>query len=267
MAKRSRTWNESVYRRYLRERRGVGSGKEYTPWIMIQDFPSTGMVSRVKGVTTGRIHHFMSNNELYLFYLLDWSDNVLDIREQFPLLDLEQAINIAEKAQIRYPYDNKSGFPYVLTSDFLIETENGFTAISVKEANELKKLRIREKLEIERRYWKERNVKWQIITEKEINTIKAKNIEWLSQAKELDCFGFSDELQSACTKYFMARFSGQQSSIGDLICEVERHFNLSAGMGLNIYKHLAYWKQINVDAGKIINYSDFGRRNAILAAV
>ena len=160
MAKHRRTWNNATLNKYLREGRGQGIGANYNPWIQIQDFPSLGMVSRVSGTTTGRIHHLMSNLELSLFYLLDWSDDVRDIREQYPLVDINQAIDIAEKADIRYPYDQKSGFPYVLTSDFYIETKQDAMVISVKSSSELGKPRVREKLEIERRYWTMRGIEW-----------------------------------------------------------------------------------------------------------
>ena len=123
MSRNRRAWNQSIYNKYLREGRGQGIGTDYDSWIHVQDFPSLGMVSRVSGTTTGRIHHLMSNLELSVFYLLDWSDNVLDIREQYPLLDLAQAVEIAERANIKYPYDPESGFPYVLTSDFYLETK------------------------------------------------------------------------------------------------------------------------------------------------
>lgn len=52
---------------------------DYEPWIRIYDFPFRGIVSRVKGRTTGRVHHFMSNLELEYFYLLDWSDKTIDM--------------------------------------------------------------------------------------------------------------------------------------------------------------------------------------------
>lgn len=177
MAKHRRTWNPTVFDKYCREGRGQGYGADYIPWIRIQDFPSLGMVSRVSGTTTGRVHHLMSNLELSLFYLLDWSDDVLDIREQYPLIDLAKAIEITEDARIRYPYDTKSGFPYVLTSDFFLETKQGMMVISGKPSSELGKLRVREKLEIERRYWTSQGVEWRIMTENEINTTKARSIE------------------------------------------------------------------------------------------
>ncbi|MCL2816094.1 MAG: TnsA endonuclease N-terminal domain-containing protein [Oscillospiraceae bacterium] len=248
MAKHRRVWNSSVYERYVREGRGQGVGADYKPWIVIQDFASKGMVSRVVGTTTGRVHHLMSNLEMQLFYLLDWSDGVTDIREQYPLSDLSEAINIAENKRIRYPYDSKSGFPYVMTSDFYIDTQQGASVLSVKPSSELLKPRVREKLEIEHRYWSERGVTWCIITEHEINRTKATNIEWLAQAKDLGVFGLSESMQNACIEYFLANYSNIRYSLSRLFTEIERLFNLVSGMGLNIFKHLAYWKRIAFNA-------------------
>ena len=253
MAKRTRRWNEAVYRRYLREGRGQGSGASYNPWITIHDFPSLGMASRVSGQTTGRIYHLMSNLESNLFYILDWADEVTDIREQFPLSDLNRAIEIAEKALIRYPYDAVSGFPYVLTSDFYIETHQGAMAIAVKPSSELSKPRVREKLEIERRYWIEREVRWCVMTEREINMVKARNIEWLSQAKDLLQLGLGKELQSATEDFFMSHYVSQSHNLKSLFSQVEKRFGLTNGMGLNIYKYLIYHKNIEVDVEQPIH--------------
>jgi hypothetical protein len=215
------------------------------------------MVSRVKGTKTGRVHHFMSNLEMMYFYQLDWSDEVLDIREQFPLIDLCSVVEIAEKAHIRYPYDSKSGFPYVMTSDFVIDTVNGPSVIAIKPSADLSKPRVREKLEIERRYWSRQNIKWHIVTENQINRIKAKNIEWLSQAKDLSQFGLSIEEQEICIAYFMTYYSEEMASLGGLICDIERDMHLLPGIGLNIYKHLAYWKRIAFDVRNEVDHSIF----------
>ena len=259
MAKRRRVWNSATYSKYVREGRGQGIGANYKPWIMIQDFASIGMVSRVAGTTTGRVHHLMSNLETQLFYLLDWSDDVTDIREQYPLSDLPEAISIAEREHIRYPYDSKSGFPYVMTSDFYIETRQGASVLSVKPSSELGKQRVREKLEIERRYWTRREVSWGIVTEHEINRTKAANIEWLAQAKDLSVFGLSESMQDACIEYFLANYLHDRSSLPRLLTELERLFSLSAGMGLNIIKYLAYWKRITFNADEKFSLTGFDR--------
>jgi hypothetical protein len=257
MAKYSRTWNENVYRRYIREGRGQGTGADYKPWLTVRDFPSLGVVSRVKGHTTGRVYHLMSTNETNLFYCLDWSDNVLDIREQYPLSDLSEAIGTAERAGIRYPYDSKSGFPYVMTSDFYVETTSGAVVLSVKPSSELEKPRVLEKLEIERRYWAMRNVRWELVTELEISRVKARNIEWLSQASDLSVFGLCEAQQVCCTDFFMDQFITAPNDAAGLFRELEQRFGLSDGMGLNIYKHLAYHKRIDIDVSRPIDFAAF----------
>jgi len=266
MAKYSRTWNENVYRRYVREGRGQGAGAAYKPWLTVRDFPSLGVVSRVKGQTTGRVYHLMSTNETNLFYLLDWSDSVLDIREQYPLSDLADAVGIAERAQIRYPYDNKSGFPYVMTSDFYVYTTSGAVVLSVKPASELDKPRVLEKLEVERRYWKARDVKWELVTEREINRTKARNIEWLSQAGDLSQFGLCAAQQMVCIDFFMLRYISEVSGISGLFRELEQQFSFPCGMGLNIYKHLAYHKRIDVDVSRPTDIAAFVNTSVQLTA-
>ena len=257
MAKHRRRWNASVYQRYLREGRGQGVGAAYTTWIRIQDFSSKGMVSRVKGIKTGRVHHFLSNLEMMFFYLLDWSDEVQDIREQYPLIDLNNAVEIAERAQIRYPYDTESGFPYVMTSDFFISTISGPSVVAVKTSDELSNPRTREKLEIERRYWNSQNIRWRIVTENQINKTKAKNIEWLSQASNLSRFGISDENQEIYIACFMVRYADGSYPLGNIVYSIEKDFNLMPGMGLNIYKHLAYWKRVDFNLNDEVDCSLF----------
>ena len=58
MAKRNNNWTMAKYRRFLNENRGMGELASYKPWLCIQDFPSKGRVSRIKGWKTNRIHHF-----------------------------------------------------------------------------------------------------------------------------------------------------------------------------------------------------------------
>ena len=252
MSKRSRTWNEVKYRKYLAEGRGQGTLAEYKPWVQIQDFPSKGVVSRVKGLKTGRVHHLMSNLELSFFYLLDWSDKSSDIREQFPLIDISDAIDIADRCGIRYPYDNISGFPYVLTTDFLVTTDNGLVARSVKPSVELSRPRVREKLEIERRYWQKRGVDWRIVTENEIPRIKVRNIEWLLSGCNFSDIVTDGEKARDCEEYFINLYDDGNCTVVAVIQHVEILYGLSAGAGMALFKMLIRQKRIPIDLNKEI---------------
>jgi chorismate synthase len=144
-----------------------------------------------------------------------------------------------------------------MTSDFFITTINGPSIIEVKASDELSNLRVREKLEIERRYWNMQNIRWRVVTENQINKIKARNIEWLSQAKDLSQFGITDEEQKTYTAYFISSYTDDMEPLGGIICGIEQKYNLPQGMGLNIYKHLAYWKKIAFNACEKIDYTKF----------
>lgn len=256
MAKRKRIWNKEKYHRYLSEGRGQGTASEYKPWIYIHDFSSNGTVSRVKGITTGRIHHLLSNQELWYFYLLDWSEKTMDIREQFPLSELEEAIKIADSLGIRYPFDRKSGFPYVLTSDFLITTGQGIVARSVKLAKDLDNPRVCEKLEIERQYWKRKGIEWRLVTENQISRAKARNIEWLfsgSPLEELICGG---EKRNQSMEYFLYLYGDEKIRFPDILREVEQNFDLKAGTGICIFKTLVIHRKIILEMEKLINLSE-----------
>lgn len=255
MAKHHRIWNQNTYEKYVREGRGCGSGSDYTPWIRIQDFASRGVVSRIKGRTTGRVHHLMSNNELAYFYILDWSETVIDIREQYPLSDLDCAVMSAAQAGIRYPTDNVSGFPYIMTCDFMITTSTGVKARTIKMTAELENTRVLEKLEIERRYWASKGVDWGIVTEREISRQKAKNIEWLYTALGFTITGGENELECLyCV--LLNLLTHENYSIIEAANIVDIEFMLPAGTGLQLFKQLVLERKLVIDLSQPINLNE-----------
>ena len=256
MPKRVRTWNEEKYKKYLAEGRGRGELSEYVPWIQVQDFPSKGIVSRVKGRTTGRIHHLVSNLELWYFYLLDWSAKTTDIREQFPLSDISDAIEIADACGIRYPYDNISGFPYIMTTDFMITTNSGYFARAVKPSEELRKYRVREKPEIERRYWLKRGIDWKIVTENEIPRMKIRNIEWLYSGSEFSELVQNSEMEQKCKDIFMEMYCGGNEAVASIAMHVESVYGLDEGTGIALFKLLVRDGFIEFDLSRKINLTE-----------
>lgn len=52
MPRSKQDWTQAKFERYCKEGRGQASGKNYQPWIKIQDFPLKGRVSRPLGWKT-----------------------------------------------------------------------------------------------------------------------------------------------------------------------------------------------------------------------
>ncbi|WP_317853404.1 TnsA endonuclease N-terminal domain-containing protein [Lysinibacillus sphaericus] len=189
MAKRKSRWTEEKIGRYLKEGRGQGELSQYIPWLNVQDFSSNGNVTRINGWKTTRKHEFFSNLERSYFFLLDWSDDVIDIREQFPI-DRELTFKIAEEKGISHPIDNISNTIIPMTTDFLItlikNKSRVYLARTVKPCKDLEEPRIIEKFEIEREYWEKKGIDWGIITERELPTGLVKNIQWIHKFYFLD---------------------------------------------------------------------------------
>ena len=247
MAKHRSQWSFKTYHRRIKEGRGQGVLAEYKPWITIHDLASRGVVSRVLGKKTGRIHHLLSRNEMAYFFILDSSDKVIDIREQFPLLGVDETVRIADGAGIRHPRDPKSLYPYVITSDFVITTREGICVRSVKESDMLADRRTREKLEIERRYWAERGVDWKIVTEEGIDFQKARNLEWLRKGTYLEQMLPDNLDENEVLAHFLGLYDSSSLPVCDVAALTEKEFSLGGGAGILVYQQLVVGGQIKVD--------------------
>ena len=149
---------------------GAGTGANYKPYIKVNEFNSLGTTCNPVDWKTGRTMHFLSQGEMYLYHLLRFREDVIDIREQFPL-ELEETLAIAKDLGYKHP-KNKSTR---MTSDLLVDFVDGTqTVYSVKRSSkDLENKRTREILAIEEAYWKAKDIDFKIIfTENlDINTV------------------------------------------------------------------------------------------------
>lgn len=255
MAKRKTELTEKKISEMEKEGRGQGTGENYKPWITIQDFPSSGLVTRSKGWKTKRIHHFLSKLERDYFYVLEWNHSVVDIREQYPLTR-EDTLFIAENKGLKHPTDPKSQIPIVMTTDFLITLSNseGITHVArtIKPSKELENERTIEKFEIERSYWEQRGIDWGIITEKEMPKNMIENVEWLHSSyfeiEDLPSSTLQTYIQQM--KTFIQKYN---TSIIEMVTEFDNKYQLDNGMGLEILKHLIARRELQVDINQKIH--------------
>ncbi|MDC3424315.1 TnsA endonuclease N-terminal domain-containing protein [Aquibacillus sp. 3ASR75-11] len=254
MVKRKNQWTESKIARYQKEGRGQGELSNYKPWLTIQDVPSSGRAHRIKGWKTNRIHHLLSDLERNYFYLLEWADEVIDIREQYPL-NREKTLKISEKKQIKHPIDTTSQTPIVFTTDFFITLRKGknisYVARTIKPSDNLNDNRIIEKFEIEREYWDEMKVDWGIVTEKEIPSDTVKNIGWLHSSGEM-----TDSLDRQLISDYYHYLQTCTKTISESLRHFDKTYHLEQGSALSLFKHLLATKKISFDIKTPFNISD-----------
>ncbi|AOY75365.1 heteromeric transposase endonuclease subunit TnsA [Clostridium formicaceticum] len=260
MAKRKLVWNENKIKEFIKEGRGSGEGENYKPWLNTQDFPSMGMTTRTFSKKTNRMHHFFSNTQLHYFYLLEWEDAVLDIREHYPLLDLEEVLKDTSDLKLNKFQNKENGTSYIFATSFLITLldKDGNTrsiARSIKYASELSKSITQEKLEIERRYWQEgKGIDWGIVTNKDINIVRAKNIEWIrSIIDSSEYLGFSKSDVEGLIEGLLYRLVESKGIIRDIIFGYEQDYDIDKGSGLLLFKYMIANKIVKIDMDKPIN--------------
>lgn len=253
MPKRTNRWTEDKIARYYAEGRGDGELTDYKPWLTIQNVPSSGRVHRIKGWTTQRIHHLLSDLERDYFYLLDWSDNVIDIREQFPL-EREKTLAIAESKKIKHPEDSETKTPLVFTTDFFVTIRKNATieylARTIKPSKLLNDPRIIDKFEIERQYWKDSKVDWGIITEKDLPKQVCQNIDWVHSSYEMseENLKLPMELNNYMKNSSVSILQTLKLFDKDYLCE--------QGTGLTLLKHLIARKYVHIDLSEPFNLQD-----------
>ena len=172
--------------------------------------------------------------------------------------DVNLARELAAQAGIRYPTDKASGYPYVLTCDFMVTTSYGLKARTVKMTSELDNERTLEKLEIERRYWVRQGIDWKIVTEREIPYQKARNIEWLYTSHGFDTL---NEFSQARDKLRRLLLRGEYSII-EAAETIEREYELSTGTGLQLFKQLVLNRVLVVNLNEPLNLHAKGALDA-----
>ncbi|MBP2643845.1 MAG: TnsA endonuclease [Firmicutes bacterium] len=246
---------ETKIKKWLKEGRGQGIGIDYKPWLTVQDVPSNGRSHREQGFKSKREHTLLSDLENQFFNILEYSPNVSDIREQYPLLPIEETIDIADSLGIEHPMDKSTGVKTVMTTDFLVILKSGrnttLKAWTVKYISDLDDDRVMEKFEIERRYWERQGVEWSIITELESNKTLADNIKFVRSYYDLDTCGlfrnFTPVQISNYTSQLAQRLCGNNIVVRNVCKNFDKETGFQDGMSLALFKHLVITRQIGVD--------------------
>lgn len=245
--------------RRVREGRSQGEGSAYRPWLRTTEVRSRGLSCRTLGWTTGRVHHLLSRLERRFFCILEWSDRVIDIREQYALLPRTATVELARAAGIRhprYPRGPRQGEACVMTTDFLITLAMppsagagpALVARAIKPRRELQKPRVAEKLRLEHLYWQWRGIDWAVVTEDAIPEQLADNVWFLRPYRDI---GRRLPLP-AHQHYDVARrltdlVRGRAQPLRLAAAECDRLTKLPSGSSLAVAYHLLATKQWTVD--------------------
>jgi hypothetical protein len=255
MAKHKRGMTQEKIERWVKEGRGDNDGDEYKPWLTIQDVASRGRCHRIRGWKHGRVHHLLSDLEAYVFYTYEWSQEVVEIKEQFPLLPLEETLAIAEEIGVRHPVDPITKCPIVMSTDLVLKVRIGlgfdYFARQVKYESSLSDLRTREKLELERRYWLRRDADYGINTERDVHMPLVYNIKWIHPRFNLaDLSPLTEKTIGEVAHVLTEMVLQEDAPLRKLTSACDSRLGLMDGDSLKVTRHLIATRYWQIDMSK-----------------
>jgi len=169
------------WRARIRRRRGIGSGSDYVPWLKVRDVPSRGTSQVSHGVFSGRSHHLLSELEAIYFFLLERRAGTAEIREQWPILDMDRTLEFCARFGVRPRIRN--GYPEPFTIDFLItERVDGqltHRAASVKSPEDARDPDTRLRLAVEYAWCQDRGIPWTLVNTQRFNKTMLETLRFM----------------------------------------------------------------------------------------
>ena len=248
MTRRKYSPSDLQFQRWIKDGRGQGNGRHYKPWLTVRDVPSQGRSHRIFRFKSQRTHHLFSDLELAAFFILEWHPQTQEVREQFPL-ERQITLEIAQSTGIKHP--SIAGTHQYMSTDFFVNTAKKYFpkfAIQVKHSESLSNHRVIEKLQIERRYWKQKDIPWFLLTERDIPRIVVRNIEWLYPVQAEDISW--ERLTSQLEFYTSFIHDHPHATLIDISKSIDIAYSQSPGTALKELRQLLASRFISFDIRK-----------------
>jgi hypothetical protein len=246
-------WTEKKVAELLAQGYGSGSGPDYKPWIEVGDISSNGRKRLVPSHRFGRAVHVLSDVEYLMFLLLDWSSQVVDINEQFPL-DRALTLDVARRLGIPHPYYEGTKVPTVMTVDFMVTlVRNGQTvveAFNTKVDEDVDVERELMKLEIQRTALELMEIPHHLVLKSSLPQPLASNLAWLHDALvkpgEIEPHpGYFDEMAKRFRRHAAA--ASHQKTLAQVAGEFDRTHGAEPGTGLRVARILLQRREASID--------------------
>lgn len=242
--------NPLLYPPYLRARikrgRGIGEGPNYLPWLKVHDVPSEGTSLKSHGILTGRTHHGLSSLEATYLFLMERRSSVLDVREQWPIFDIDRTIELCAELGVRHQY--RKGFPEPFTIDLMITEEDGdsrrYRAASIKTPEDAADPAVRLRLAVEERWCRERGIPWTLVDTSGFSKTLLEVLRFM-RVWSLHRYEPSPEREAVFLEAFR-RFYVRNELLSQLMERLSRSLRLPPGQALDTFRYCAWSNEIEI---------------------
>ncbi|WP_321900185.1 PDDEXK family nuclease, partial [Paraburkholderia heleia] len=169
---------------------------------MLKELPTSGTAAVVHGIRVSRNYELIDRKSTAIFYLLERRQTISDIRERWPILDLNRTLQLAYEFDVVHPC--RAGVPEPLTLDFLITdqtAEKTYKAINLFHGENSLDERERSLMRIRQAWCKEKGVDWVLVDNSPISETVIQTLRFI-RTWYVNCYKPS----AAVSKSFSDRF-------------------------------------------------------------
>ncbi|KXB29230.1 hypothetical protein AT959_18785 [Dechloromonas denitrificans] len=188
----------------------------------------------------------LSEYEAIYFHLMERKSTLLDLREQWPILDIDRTLELCRQFGVRHPF--RGPYPEPLTIDFLItEMVNDSVthrAASIKTPSDALDPEIRRRLAVEHAWCSERGIPWTLVdtsafTKTMLATLRFMRT-WFSNRYEPD-----QDRAARFSEYFLGEY-GTNILLSELIRKTARLMCINEAEAQNLFRYCAWSAHLDV---------------------
>lgn len=241
---------------------GQGSMDAYEPWLKIGSFPSSGASYATPSLKCARTHHFLAKGEFNFYLLQEFADDVVEIREQFPLINYGRTFQIARELGFKPSFYRDSTVPRVYTTDFMLTKVNAvgetyLSAVSLKSRTKLNEIaktkrglkRSMELAIIEKSYWGEMGVQWDTVFSEDLPMIRVRNIRALMTHANIKPSLCSEKAINRMVGFLLdiGLSAASEMTLDSLLRTASRYIYMSRADVFELFMYMVWHKHIVVD--------------------
>lgn len=232
----------------LKSGRGLGWGDGYSPWVHVRQVKSAGkaFTPHIQGMKVNRIHHLLSNGESSYFYMAERWPFVTDIREQWPILDLDRTNELHFRNGIAIIHrDNQ---PQPATIDFMltVNTDDGprCRAIALKSPEDFDRPKTQLYLDVQRQWCRENGIPFAVV----VNTYDPILNNTLSEIRKWFDHGYQPDNEKAdeFAKRFLAGYK-HNVILSRLLEPLATSMKVEPTEAMNLFRYCAWSNRIRLN--------------------
>lgn len=199
------------------------------------------------GIKVPRRFECLSSLETIFLYQAEREPDVLDIQEQFPILDLASTLRLC--AQLHVKHTRRGRYPEPFTIDFILTRQRANTRIaqarSIKTPADRAKPEVTQRLNVEYQWSNEIELDWAIVETEDFTEDLLSSLRFIRRWFE-DRFTPNKESASRFSDAFNRGYE-VGTPLSDLIDTAARRSRTKAEVALSQFQYCAWSNQIRLD--------------------